>query len=153
MKILGILLVGFALSILFYFFIIRYFYPHKGSAPLKSQSIKIELKQIEHNILQLNSLKIVPIKPSNYKLNITNNYYQIFITNSQNKLIFSGKILNKFIIPPPDFSGDSNVVTVKYPENYFLYLPVYQNHKKLLITDEQGKMILEIPLDQIKVIQ
>ncbi len=150
LKIAGSLIAGFILSIILYIVLMRYLYPQRGPVPRPNFSIKTVVAQSPNMKLTLKSLNAEPVNSSNYKLHLTRNYYEVKMIDKNNKEIYTGRILNKYVIPPPDFSGGEKKVIVKIPDTLTLYLPYFKSVKRMVFLDEQGITKLEIPLDNLQ---
>lgn len=132
-------------------FLYQIVYPYKKTIipAAKNQSLKIILSQSSEEKLTLKSLGVVSLPPSNYQLNLTHDFYKIMMVNEKGEELFSGKVINKDIIPPPDVfetgqTGNVSGIKVDLPSSITVYLPYYKNTKQILFQDDKGILKLQI---------
>ena len=119
--------------------------------PAEHKAIKLVLKQVEENKLNLTTVQLKDIFPSKEnKGPYLEKYYSIKIVNKNNKPIFETKapkqsIISRFVYP----GGNQNPIIVKPNEEVSLYLPVYENADKAVVTDENGNTLISINLKTI----
>lgn len=133
------------------FILVKYLYPQTGRVAPENLAMKAVLAQTPEMNLSLKELHIQSIKSSNYLLNLDRNYYEFKMLDAKDTVIYTGKILNKYVIPPPDFVPADKVgeMSVEIRSSFTLYLPYFKDTKKIIFYDDQGVKKLEISVNNL----
>lgn len=147
--------VGITLSLLLTTLAVVFLVPQTPSMPISHQTLKITLKQDNNGNLTIENLRLDNLYPSNYQLKLTKNFLNIKIIGSSDKILFSGQVNNKVIIPPVDFGESGGTTTnqqaiFKQLDKIILYLPYYTSSRKIILTDDKGNQKLEVNLGNLK---
>ncbi len=138
-------------SLFLSFILVKYLYPQTGRIAPENLAIKTTLAQSPEMNLSIRSLNVEAVKSSNYLLNLDQDYYEFKMLDVKENIIYSGKVLNRYVIPPPDFMppGKTPKGAVEIPQNLTLYLPYFKDAKKIIFFDEQGRKKLEISVNNL----
>jgi len=147
-----------AVSILISFMVVMIFgaviFPRQQKTYPSNLAIKLILSQPADGKLSLKELTLENNVPADYRLNYPANFYRIRIFDNQSKELFSGEILRKIILPPPDtfdpLSSDSGSMQIKSLDVLNLHLPYFKNANNITIADEKNTVILDIPLKNMQ---
>lgn len=151
-KIAGTIIVSLIITILF----ARYIFPQQEQTVPSNLAIKTVLAQTPNMSLTLKQIKVEVAGSVNYKLNLRENYYTFKLLDSNNKVLYQGRILNKYIIPPPDYFGSDpskapkwRETRVEIPNTLSLNLPYFKDTKRILFVDENGVVKLEVNVNNL----
>lgn len=138
-------------SLVLSFLLVKYLYPQTGRVAPENLAIKTTLAQSPEMNLSIKGLNVEAIKSSNYLLNLDRNYYEFRMYDAQENIIYSGKILNRYVIPPPDFMPPDKTPegSVEIPQTLTLYLPYFKDARKIIFFDESGNKKLEISINNL----
>lgn len=143
-KIAAALICGLIISVILLQFIIP-----QGPRHPSNLAVRVAVAQTNDKLLSLQSMDLQKIPPQQYLLSYRHNYYTVKILDAQNKELFTGEVLNQYIIPPDDYGPA--VLEVKTPNNLTLYLPYFKNAKKIVFLDESGVIKLEVAVNNLSV--
>lgn len=136
----------------------RYIFPQKGKVTPSNLAMKTVLAQSPDMSLTIKELNVEPISSSNYKLDLPQDFYIFKILDAKNNEIYEGKILNKHVIPPPDYFGSdpsqapkTKGIRVEIPSTLTLYLPYFKDARKIIFVDENGVTKLAISVANLTI--
>lgn len=121
--------------------------------PSTVQSLKVVVVQSPKQQLSLKEVRLEPILPSDYQLELLTDYYQIQQVDRNESVLWKGKIARKrFILPPLPQSDEALIPPFEIPlEEITLYLPYLSKAKEVLFLDEAGVLQLTVRLSDHRV--
>lgn len=137
------------------FFVIAYF---TFSIPALAQtatpiSIKLSVQIVNKNVLRVKDLTLFSIYPSSLDSDLRNNYYTVKMFGKNDELLFSGKVASGvFHVPGTAEDEEPSVPKFEQFSEILLYLPYFSDAEKIIFYDENGKVLLIIPLKNYKLI-
>ena len=145
-KKIGILIILTLVVVASYFFI-----NNKNDKPEYHRSIKVLIKQISENNLNLEELKVEPIYSSKSNLNSQlEKYYHVKLVTIKNKVLYNTKVPKQYLVSRFTYPEYEQTAPISVQNtDISLYLPVYQKADKIVIEDELGNTIMSINLKNI----
>lgn len=138
-----IIVIGFA-----YFFIRK-----NSTKPEYHRSVKVLIKQISENNLNLEELKVEPIYSSaSFNNSQLKKYYQVKLLTKNQKLLYTTQVPKQYLVSRftyPEY--EPALPIVKNNTDISLYLPFYNQAEKIVIEDELGNTIMSINLKNLDI--
>lgn len=146
-KLIGILIFsGLILGTIFYLF------NQNRLQPKEHQAIKISIKQLAENNLNLAEIDLLETYPAKQLTNKSwQKYYQAKIVDEKGKEIYLTQIPKQYLISRftyPEYQATDLIV--KNNDQIDLYLPVYPTANKLVIENELGHTLMSVSLENLE---
>lgn len=145
-KLIGILIFsGLILGVIFYLF------NQNRLQPKEHQAIKISLKQLSENNLNLTEISLLKTYPAKQFVNKSwDKYYQAKIVDGKGKALYLTQIPKQYLISRFTYPQyQTTDLIVKNNDNIDLYLPVYSIANKLVIENELGHTLMSVSLKNL----
>ena len=137
------IIIGIILALFISFLFIP---PKQNNIPSVPVALLLNLTQLNNNTLTLKKIEVVERYSPDYQTDLQNNYYLIQIKKNDS-LLFQGKMPKKeIIIKESLMTNSSQQLEIKNLDDFELYLPYFENATTLLITEDSGKVALNVDL-------
>ena len=118
-----------------------------NNKPAQHSAIRVNLKQLSENNLQIKELAKETIYPEEANQNpYLKSYYSVKIKDQKSNILFQTKSPKQRVTMFFSYPGAERPPDIAMIEDIVLYLPVYSKGDQIVITDENDNTIMRINL-------
>jgi len=118
-----------------------------NSKPAQHSAIRINLKQLSENNLEIKEIAKETIYPEETNRNPhLESYYSVKIKDQKSNILFQTKTPKQRVTMFFSYPGAERPPKIAMVEDILLYLPVYSRGDQIVITDEKNNTIMSINL-------
>lgn len=119
-----------------------------AATQIPNTTLKIILNQSVATQIKAQSVGVEHSNPEQYMVELLSDFYQLTIVDTSGSPIFEGKIKKiETVLVEHDPSVPQLPDKTVHPDLITIYLPHFNEAKRVKISDETGKLLLEINLD------
>jgi len=119
--------------------------------PKKFGAVKVLIKQLSENDLQLQKITVESTYPArSFSNDQLTKYYQAKVLDKNDKVLYLTQVPKQYLISRFTYPGyEVNDLITKPNSEISLYLPIYPNSEKLVVTDENENTIMSVSLENL----